>query len=102
MYEKHDSYEVGDRVILVIDHPDRNQSLVAGMTGTVCANYRTERGWVPVNWDSEIERGHNCSSSCPSGHGWNTHPDYLEMLALSGDDEINASGESDMMDFLCL
>ena len=64
-------YEIGQRVELIIDHPDNNQSLVRGDTGTVVKVYgdgATQS--IGVQWDKYVS-GHDCTSdTCLGGHGW--------------------------------
>lgn len=66
----------GDRVVLVEDHPDGNDDLIIGCTGTVMTTHR-DRGdedalWCGVWWDEEIERGHALEGDvAPYGYGWN-------------------------------
>ena len=64
-------YEIGQRVELVIDHPDNNYSLVRGDTGTVVKVYgdgATQS--IGVQWDKYVN-GHDwASDTCLEGHGW--------------------------------
>lgn len=62
MYE----FSVGDRVVSTANHPDGNEDIVVGSTGTVCCI--TDR--IGVRWDEEIEGGHGAEGHCEYGYGW--------------------------------
>lgn len=74
-------WNIGDRVVCIESHPDGNQDIIAGSTGTVCVISRST-GRIGVNWDEPIERGHVCvydaKGWCESGHGWWVHGYQIE------------------------
>lgn len=62
-------FQEGDRVIGT-DSYDGNDDIV-GMTGTI--RLVEGNGIYSVEYDDEIEGGHDCGINIPSGYGWHTH-----------------------------
>ena len=62
-------FNVGDRVVAIVDSPADNKSIHAGDAGTVCRKQDGD-GWLGVCWDNPVEDGHECGGSCEHGHGW--------------------------------
>lgn len=60
-------FNLGDRVICLIDSPDGNSSIHKGSTGTICF---VDNFLVGVCWDSNVG-GHDCRGECEYGFGWN-------------------------------
>lgn len=66
-------FNIGDRVMCIVDHPYDNEILVSGMCGTVvCADDYTIR----VDWDDNIG-GHSCGGKARRGHGWDMSPSKI-------------------------
>ncbi len=59
-------FQIGDRVVCKVNHPDNNMEFVVGSTGTVCSFYGAAVG---VCWDN-IESGQTCDGACEDGRGW--------------------------------
>lgn len=74
-------FQVGDRVVLLVDHPDNNNYLVAGCTGTVCKVFTSIPDTFGVDWDDDIE-GHSCDGTCNDRHGWNVDVGDIERLVV--------------------
>lgn len=71
----------GDRVVLVEDHPDDNDDLIIGCTGTVMTTWDEDDPWCGVWWDEKIERGHTLRGDvAPPGYGWNVSASVLRLL----------------------
>ena len=69
-------FQIGDRVACLVDHPDGNQHIVVGSTGTICSF----NGRVGVCWDDDVG-GHRCDSDiCIYGHGWWINDSYIELI----------------------
>ena len=97
------NFKKGDRVILTRDHPDDNEDLVAGCTGTVMTVYAQDYGdediWCGVWWDNKIERGHTLDDeSAPDGYGWNVPQEFLNRDRDIDDDII--AGEDELFAFI--
>ena len=75
MYDK-EGFAVGDRVILLVDHPSGNRHLTAGMHGTVCDISGVGIG---VEWDEEVSQ-HDCGGMCRMNHGWWVSPREIDNL----------------------
>lgn len=72
-------FNVGDRVVCLVDYPDDNEDVYAGCTGTVCrVNPDEDSGDIGVCWDDKIQGGHNCCGSCEYGHGWFVRPRMIK------------------------
>lgn len=71
-------FQIGDRVRLLVNHPDNNESLVIGCEGEVC-DTRFER--IGVKWDDgDSEKAppfHACNGLCEYGYGW-----YVEQYEI--------------------
>lgn len=67
---ENERYQVGDRVQLLVNHPDGNKVLMSGATGTVV--HVSISFSVGVCWD--VPRGtpgfHHCQHHCENGRGW--------------------------------
>lgn len=84
MNEEYGFFE-GDRVVLVVDHPDNNDDLYAGDCGTVLPyNYSGQPTWVSVVWDKNVN-GHDCSGQCNGGYGWNVHHSSIQHEVFTED-----------------
>lgn len=60
-------FQVGDRVQLLCDNPDRNGELRAGDIGVIVNIGLSTR--CGVDWLRDVG-GHDCGERCPVGHGW--------------------------------
>ena len=99
-------FEDGDRVELVVDHPDGNDYLVRGCLGTVMedtGNGETEDNLVSVCWDNDVN-GHEAGRPdlCPQGHGWNVERSTLAFLPTfdDRDTEYDLESEQELMSML--
>lgn len=70
MYE----FNVGDRVVSIVNNPEGNEYIFVGSTGTV----RHIDTRLAVCWDDNVG-GHNCRGLCPNGHGWWVDMDDVEL-----------------------
>lgn len=59
-------FNIGDRVVSVVDSPENNHRIYVGSTGVVC-RVGIER--IAVEWDDYVG-GHDCDGHCTDGHGW--------------------------------
>lgn len=89
-------FQVGDRVVSLVDYPDDNINIMAGDTGTVCYVDGSDVGYslisVGVKWDKDVE-GHSCGDTCEYGFGWNICSDEIELQQpdMTADaDEVDA------------
>lgn len=64
-----DRFNIGDRVVAVVDCPADNPSIHVGDAGTICDGDCGD-GWVGVCWDSPVDAGHDCDGECDYGYGW--------------------------------
>ena len=83
-------FQVGDRVILIVDNPDNNACLNAGDTGVVMSisDGPTDQR-VGVKWD-DFHDGHSLNGRCDYGEGWFVWPH--EVMSFEEDDtEIDLS-----------
>ena len=87
-------FNAGDRVVCIVDHPDDNETLIAGYLGTVCRMLSSKP--IGVRWDEDID-GHDCGGCCECGYGWfvgiNEIEHYQECddkLYTFDDQELNA------------
>ena len=74
-------FQVGDRVVMTVDHPERNSIILAGDTGTVVELW--PGGAIAVEMDKYNSNClHNCNGFAQRGHGWNFHKpkEQLELL----------------------
>lgn len=91
-------FSVGDRVILLADHPDENYSLFAGDTGVVLGREAyLSKDWVSVKWDG-FNNGHSCGGLCPGDAGWNV-PTRIITLETQIDETVIFS-EGDLAELL--
>ena len=91
-------FKVGDRVSLTVDHPDNNQDLMIGNTGTVvdCDSYEDEDYeymTVGVEFDNKIKGGHNCCGHCADSYGWYVHA--TEICLVAEEEEYDMIAVSD-------
>lgn len=97
-------FHIGDRVTLLEDHPDGNEDLYAGATGTVLVVYDPDDvgmgdiPWVGVRWDDPIDGGHTLNGECEDEHGWNVSIDILRPDEDIDDDCI--ADDASVMEFL--
>lgn len=80
-------FQEGDRVVCVRPHPDGNNNIEVGTTGTIIGNYKFGEGWLSVEWDNDVG-GHNCDDQCAFGYGWNVHNDYIDIIEESPKTEV--------------
>lgn len=89
---------LGDRIMLVKDHPDGNMDLVVGARGYVCSEDRGN--WIPVCWDYEIEAGHDCDGECEDGHGWCVSHDDIVLEEIAEIDDEDIADDSELRLFI--
>ena len=94
-------FVVGDRVVIARDHPDNNEDLVRGVLGTITEVPDMEGDWYSVDYDIEIDGGHDCGGVSRDGHGWRTPEKYFDFAAIEAEDEISAESCQSVIDFLC-
>lgn len=92
-------FSPGDIVVLTKDHPDDNETLVAGCTGTVLRDQGdiSLSNWVNVCWDKEIDGGHNCEGLCRHGYGWNVPREALRLFSLREIKKSDVASEKDLI-----
>ncbi len=73
-----EKFNIGDRVILLKDHPDSNEHLVEGDIGVVMG-YTEYSHWVHVDWGRDIN-GHTCDHTCKDGQGWDCEESILKLV----------------------
>lgn len=75
--------EVGDLVEAIVDHPDRNKTILSGDRGVVCYvgvnNIR-----IGVEWESEVG-GHTCNGRCRGGRGWYVNHSDIAIVEKEAD-----------------
>mgnify|MGYP000330828870 CR=1 FL=1 len=88
-------YQVGDRVELLVDHPESNSVLVAGDLGTVCyvSEYGDERR-LGVAWDKGC--GHSCDGNCEDLHGWYVYDDVVAPFDEGADGDMDVFSDEDI------
>jgi hypothetical protein len=74
-------FKEGDRVECLVDHPDGNHTLLMGSIGTVKRIYtRGDYGRIGVEWDVEVEEGHDLSGACKDRYGWNVNAKEVKLI----------------------
>lgn len=68
------TFSVNDRVRSLVDHPDGNERIHRGDTGTVLG---CDKRVYYVRWDHNVG-GHTCGNRCESGFGWNMSEEDIE------------------------
>lgn len=100
-------YKKGDCVVLVSDHPDGNEDLVCGCTGTIMYMTAVDDDdpdpWAGVWWDEQIYRGHTLNdNSVPEGHGWHVPIRVLRPLMCREINDEDIPCDADLMSFIGL
>lgn len=91
------NFEIGDRVISLVNHPDGNTRIVVGSKGTVCNIHKQMGRGLGVCWDRNVG-GHNCDTfDCESGHGWWVSDEDVELL----EEGINEIDEVKFIEIIC-
>jgi len=90
-------FHIGDRVVAVVDHPDNNECIVCGSTGTVRSIDEPRESVIGVEWDMDVN-GHGLSDEygedrCKYGYGWNVESDDIEVCTPDNDEEITVDEE---------
>ena len=79
-------YEIGDRVVLLVDEPDDNKDLLSGHTGVVLRVAETPAGKrIGVKWD-DFHSGHSLDGDCKYSEGWYVDED---VIAFEQGDDIH-------------
>ena len=68
---------VGNRVVVVCNHPEGNDTLTIGDTGTILV---VRDGYYGVEWDNPVEDGHSLDGEAESGYGWWVRPGHIVLL----------------------
>jgi len=68
-------FQIGQRVVAIVDHPAMNKTITRGATGTVKAIASESDLTIGVEWDNEVRGGHcledkYLNQRCKKGHGW--------------------------------
>lgn len=93
-------YQVGDRVVLLKDHPDNNEILFAGMMGQVCrADDGENHRWISVCWDEWVG-GHSCSCACEEGYGWEVPREQLRLWELPEVEDASIAGLAEIFSLI--
>lgn len=72
-------FNIGDRVVCLGNHPDSNDNIQIGSTGTVCRVVQDDDcGDIGVCWDYDVG-GHDCKGACARGRGWFVRPYQIEL-----------------------
>lgn len=74
-------FNIGDRVVCLVDNPEGNSHIFAGSAGVVCRILDESR--VGVDWGEPVST-HGCDGRCPRGQGWYINTDSI---APEGSDE---------------
>lgn len=85
-------FNVGDRVMCVVDHPENNTHIYAGCTGTIVTEPRGNR--CGVRWDKYIH-GHELDGRCENGYGW-----YIDFCDIAPEADFEAATEDELKYFL--
>lgn len=96
---------VGDRVRSVVDHPDGNQYISAGSTGTVAVLEEHIDGMnIGVAWDSYVYGhelfGNTDTEHCVFGYGWWVGEDQISIIEDDDDEQLDPVGEDELMQCL--
>lgn len=85
----YDDLYVGAKVECMVDNPDDNPDIVQGSSGTVCV---VDDGAprIGVEWDFQLEGGHNCNGRCKQGYGW-----YVDISDVRVVEQISTEFEVD-------
>lgn len=77
-------YHVGDRVQLLVDHPENQSALRAGDTGIVVYVSGSTR-CIGVCWEVERDKDnlHACNDYCEDGYGW-----FVDSCMIAPEEEI--------------
>ena len=89
-------FEIGDRVVALLNNPSKSLSIMAGDTGKVVdidANF----GAISVEWDNPVRCGHSCHFCAKDGFGWNV---FWHEIALASDTEIKPPPVGELFDML--
>lgn len=79
MQKERDGFCIGDRVVLVIGHPDNQEALFEGDEGTsVTFEWNSRKYFAGVEWDKPLPGGHSCDRHCRPKHGWKVPREYIE------------------------
>lgn len=85
-------FNIGDRVVSLVDHPDDNEDILEGDLGTICSLKFIYSGRICVRWDNRISGGHSCGDTCEHGYGWNV--DFCDIELYKDEDVEVISDES--------
>lgn len=92
--------QIGDRVELTTDYPDRNEELVSGCRGTVCAVPDGDGDFMyGVEWDN-LTNGHDCGYRCRDSHGWYVDAVDIRLLEENPGQECVAFQNSELQSLL--
>lgn len=98
-----DGYEfnVGDRVVSIVNHPDDNESIIEGLSGCVCCILDEDVACgdrnIGVCWDEPIDGGHDCRGNCEWRRGWFVYARELEPERTTN---FDAATDNELLTFL--
>ncbi len=92
-------FQVGDRVVLIVDRPDANESMHPGLCGTVtlALDLDDETQRIGVEWDLYVD-GHTCDDTCESGHGWFVNS--TDVMPECETDETEVADFAELLEFI--
>lgn len=83
-------FQIGDRVISVVDEPDFGGDLQIGMTGTVVMNTDIPYGYAfGVQMDDPCFEGHSLNGHIPNRNGYWIKEDWVKVICTEEDFEID-------------
>lgn len=79
-------YYVGQRIEVVVNHPDDNEELIIGDRGTIKRVMSNLTYAVSVEFDRPISGGWDCNGYCKHGYGWNLEEGQFIIIVEEEDD----------------
>ena len=92
-------FSVGMRVICVRDHPDGNEHITAGHTGTIKSIISESFRPLGIEWDHNCG-GHDLNGECRRSHGWFCPVGYIAPLETVIDESYDDCELSDIAELI--